>query len=72
LLEIEDIIALEPDVGMILRRARRTKGRNRYRIYERYKLQLYSLVGWNAAVGELQTEAAYDTAIRALCSALHI
>lgn len=71
-LTLEEIIAIEPRVAIILAEA---KGQAHRRdeldwLYSRYKHRLSKVVGWYSLHKDLRTCAAYETIIKALCDAL--
>lgn len=71
-LEIDEIIALEPEVGSILREAKSNAHRREQAddLYRWYKGLLSRLVGWSSPHEELRGSQCYETAIKALCEAL--
>lgn len=71
-LTLEEIIALEPEVGRILREAKGEARRkdNQDDLYRWYKGLLSRLVGWYSPHKELRDQECYETAIKALCEAL--
>lgn len=69
-LTLEEIIALEPEVGRILREAKGEARRQGDDLYRWHKGFLVRLVGWYCPHKELRNQECYDTAIKALCEAL--
>lgn len=71
-LTIEAITAIEPEVGAILREAKREAHRRESidDLYRWYKGRLARLVGWHSLHEELQDPRQYETVIKALCEAL--
>jgi len=71
-LTICEIISIDPRIGEILAEAGHSKGRNRWRVYERYKARLSGLAGFESKNKNLCTSSIYETVIRALCGALKL
>lgn len=69
---IAQIVAVAPEIGVILREAEQESARRSEIpfLYGRYRARLTRLVGWRSPCQELQSERAYMTAIKALCDAL--
>lgn len=73
-LTIEEIIVIEPEVGIILREAGGPRHRREqiFDLFGWYRAQLSRLVGWYSPHAELQDPAQYETVIKALCEALDL
>ena len=71
-LTLEEIIALEPRLGMVLEEAREDGRRagDKAQLYAAYKARLFPLVGWVSEHEELQETAQCETVTKALCEAL--
>lgn len=71
-LSIDQIIAIAPEVGAILRDARQEAHRREQvvALYARYKGLLTRWVGWDSPIKDLQGQKTYETTIKALCDAL--
>lgn len=71
---LEEIIAIEPEVGVILREAAEEAehGGLPYRVSSRCKARLSRLVGWSSPYPELAAAECYETVLRALFEALEL
>lgn len=71
---LEQVIAIEPQVGEILREARAAVdgGEPPHKLYNGYKARLSRLAGWASPRPELATAQCYETVLRALFDAMEI
>lgn len=73
---LQQIIQIEPRVGVLLRLARSTHGRKSHWFcanevwYELYKPRLEKLVGWEAEIDALESSEAYGVACEAIYRSL--